>query len=405
MGRWAHSQELVDTVCARSLLSVPVVWVGGRGRLPFVVVSLRKWGLSVRAVRSIALVVVVALIASMAWAKQAPPAFAADPGVDKLVSTLNGASDSVQAWTQDLANVGKLADSLPLVHTSPGSVLEFGDLLSKVFSTGAHKISDAASDSDFTFTQPISISDNRTGTLTSQLTTLASGDKKVDVNVDVSRTIHDQPMNVNVPIGANSNGPQSAFTSEKGVDLTVDGTISLSLVWDHTSNTVYILNDGTTTPSIHIGADAHFGNINDVKASIGILGVSLVNDSTLSLTANLVASISDPNNDGRIAFTNTDGTDGELKQPGSLAGYVTFGFGSPAGALHASLHLTAATSADIGFTLPQVDATIGVEWPDISTGSPTVTPTNIGSVGDFLNMSPRDLADDLGQLVTTLTSL
>jgi hypothetical protein len=39
----------------------------------------------------------------MAWAKQAPPAFAADPGVDKLVSTLNGASDSVQAWTQDLA--------------------------------------------------------------------------------------------------------------------------------------------------------------------------------------------------------------------------------------------------------------------------------------------------------------
>jgi hypothetical protein len=81
--------------------------------------------------------------------------------------------------------------------------------------------------------------------------------------------------------------------------------------------------------------------------------VSLVGDSTLDLTSNLVASVSDPNNDGRLAFENTDHTDGELKQPGSLAGYVTFGFGSPAGALHASLHLTAATSADIGFTLPQ----------------------------------------------------
>jgi hypothetical protein len=196
----------------------------------------------------------------MAWARQAPPAFAADPGVDKLVSTLNGASDSVQAWTQDLATVGKLADSLPLVHTSPGSVLEFGDLLSKVFSTGAHKISDATTDSDFTFTQPISISDNRTGTLTSQLTTLANGDKKVDLVVDVSRTIHDQPMNVDVPIGANSNGPQSAFTSEKGVDLTVHATMNLSVVWDHTSDTVYIIDDGTTTPSIHIGAHAFFAN-------------------------------------------------------------------------------------------------------------------------------------------------
>jgi hypothetical protein len=47
--------------------------------------------------------------------------------------------------------------------------------------------------------------------------------------------------------------------------------------------------------------------------------VSLVNDSTLSLTSNLVATISDPNNDGRLAFTNTDGSDSELKQPGSLA--------------------------------------------------------------------------------------
>ena len=82
------------------LLSVPVVsgWEAGALSFAFCSISRVKGAQSVhracgrrRAHRP------------MAWAKQAPPAFAADPGVDKLVSTLNGASDSVQAWTQDLA--------------------------------------------------------------------------------------------------------------------------------------------------------------------------------------------------------------------------------------------------------------------------------------------------------------
>ena len=358
-----------------------------------------------RGIRAIALVVVVAVITSLAWVRQAPPAFAADPGIATIKNTLDGASNSLRDWSKDLATVGKLADALPLVHTSPGSVLGFTDLVHQWFTNGATHLADATTNGGLNINEPISLGDGRSGNLTSSLTMLGNGDKQVDLAIDVTRTLGNQPLDVAVPIGAGSNAPQSSFTSTGGVDLTVHGTMNFRLVWDHVSDTVYFVDDGTTTPSVHVDASAHFADTNAVAAAVGILGVSLVNDSTLSLTSNLVAGVSDPNNDGRIAFENTDHSAGELAQPGSLAGLVTFGFGSPPGALHASLHLNAAPSTLAGFSLPQVNATIAVDWNDVSTGTPTVTPTNIASVGKFLNLTPRDLAQNIGQLITTLTSI
>ncbi len=356
-----------------------------------------------RGIRSFSTVVVTILLASQLFVVTAPPVFAADPGVTKITSTLDGASNSLRSWTQDLAAVGKLADALPLVHTSAGSVLGFTDLVHQWFTNGANHLADATSYGDLNIDEMISLPDGRSGHLTSGLTSLGL-DKQLDLTIDATRTLHDQPLNVAVPIGSGSNAPQSAFTSLGGVDLTVHGVLTFRLVWDHVSDTVYFVADGTT-PSLHIDASAQFASIAAVKAAVGILGVSLANDSTLSLTSNFVGGISDPNNDGRIAFENPDHSAGELAQPGSLAGLVTFGFGVPAGSLHASLHLNAAPSSLAGFSLPQVDATIAVDWADVSTGSPTVTPTGIGSVGKFLNMTPRDLADDIGQLITTLTSI
>src|SRR4051794_30418899 len=94
----------------------------------------------VRRLRHAGLAMVVALFAPMVWVgvDSVPHASAADPGVAHLVAALDGSSNSLQSWTRDLATTGKLADALPLVQTSAGSVLGFPDLLDKWFTNGAH---------------------------------------------------------------------------------------------------------------------------------------------------------------------------------------------------------------------------------------------------------------------------
>lgn len=355
-----------------------------------------------RAVRKVAAGVAFAMLAASSWVTIAPPAYAADAGVDKLVATLDGATNSLQSWTHDLATVGKLADALPAVQTSAGSVLGFTDLLDKWFTSGTHKLhaGDATTYGDLDFAaETITLGDGRTGTLESHLTDVG-GDKHVTVTITASNTVHDQALSIPVSIGSNSNEPQSAFSSTGGVDLTVSATLVFELVWDHLADNVYLVANGST-PSMHFDAAAHLGTLTDIHAAVGILGVSVVAPSTLDLSAHFVASFSDPNNDGKLAFDNSSS---ELAQAGSLAGLVTIGFATPAGALDAHLVLNAAATTS-SIPLPAVNATIDVSWPDISSGSPTVTPTGIDVAGKFLNLTPRDLADGIAQLATTLTEI
>jgi len=164
----------------------------------------------------------------------------------------------------------------------------------------------------------------------------------------------------------------------------VSRTFTFSLVRVDATNAVYIV-AGDTTPSLAVDATAHFANLDDVHAAIGILGVKLKAGSTLDLAAHFRASVNDPDNDGKLSF----GSGGELSQPGSLAGLVTFGFADPAGHLDAHLLLgTAASTGPSPIPLPAIDATIDVSWPNISSGTPTVTPTGIDVAGKFLNMTP-----------------
>jgi Ca2+-binding RTX toxin-like protein len=360
-----------------------------------------------RGSRHVAVITVSALVATLGAVQLAPPAAAASPGVATLVSTLTAPTGSLADWTKGLGGVGKLANALPAVQTSPGGALDFTDLLSKAFTAGTTHLADAVNDGDLNINEPITISGGRTGTLTSSLSALGNGDKQLDFNVDITRTLQDEPLSVALPLGANTNAPQSSFSSTGGIQLTVHATLAFSLVWDHVSDTAYFLvGSGSPTP-FTVDATAQIHDAAAIKAAIGVLGVSLAGDSTLSLSAHFVGALSDPDNDGRLAFTNTDHSAGELAQAGSLAGLVSFGFASPPGALNASLHLTAASNLPSGltFALPAVDATIGVSWPDISTGTPTITPTGLDTVGKFLNMTPRDLADGLGQLITSLTTI
>src|SRR6266567_1697074 len=129
------------------------------------------------------------------------------------------ARPTASSWTQGLATAGKLATALPAVQTSPGSVLGFADLLHRWFNSGATHLASAVLDGDLNIaseTIDLGVADGRSGILQSQLKTLTGGDKQLDVTIDASKTLHNQPLQIAVPLGAGSNAPQSAFSSTGG---------------------------------------------------------------------------------------------------------------------------------------------------------------------------------------------
>jgi len=364
------------------------------------------WGASAM-IRSRVLSTITALTVGISTVALHPLQAAAvtpDPGIEQLAGFLSNPTGSVQDWSKGLGTIGKLADALPAVQSSPGAAVGFGDLLDKAFTTGTKKLSDAQQDADLGIDQDVPFGDGRTGHLKVALGSV-SGGKSLSVHLTMSHDVVNQPLSFAVPIGGGSNAPQSAFSSTGGVTLTVSADLTFDLVWEQANNAVYLKvdNSGTATPALKVDAHAAIANMAAVKAAVGILGIGLVAGSMLTLDAHFQGSVSDPNNDGKLYFVNPDASTGELGQNGSLAGLVNFGFANPAGELHATLNLeTAATGGAL--SLPAVQGSITIDWGDISIGTPTITP-NLAGVGKFLNMTPRDLAVGIAQLVTSLTSM
>jgi Ca2+-binding RTX toxin-like protein len=346
----------------------------------------RIWRRCLAAAASVALFATVLTIA-------APPAAAADDGVADIVATL----DELATWTEDLGSVGQLAEQLPGIPASPGAVLGFDTLLAGFLAPFAGAISYGDLERD----EAIDLGDGRTGALTSTLDDVAGGGKQLDVTVTAAATLADQQLSIPLPIGGDSNAPQSAFSSAGGVSLTVSTEISFSLRWDGI-DTVAVVADGTT-PRIDVDATAEIADLAGMTGAIGILGVDVVAPSTLELAAHLTSSVSDPDNDGLLHF----GPSGELSQEGSLAGLVDFGFdATDPGHLNGSFRLNASSGNAFSLSLPAVDATITVTWPDISDASQLeVNADGIDSVGTFLNMTPRDIAAGIGQLTSALAGI
>ncbi|MCO8125590.1 calcium-binding protein [Acidimicrobiia bacterium EGI L10123] len=327
----------------------------------------------------------------------APPAAAADPGAADITTTLN----SLATWTEDLGSVGQLGEQLPGVPASPGAALGFDSLLDGFLAP----LSTATVFDDLNYDDDIDLGDGRTGHLTSVLTDAAEGDKQLDITVTAETTLADQTLSIPLPIGADSNAPQSAFSSVGGVSLTVSTELSFRLVWEDESHKVAIVADGTT-PRVDVDATATIDDLAGMEGAIGILGVSVVDPSNLDLAAHFTSSVSDPDNDGLLYFDAPTDVSAELAQEGSLAGLVQMGFDTDPGHLNGSFHLNAASGNDFSLSLPEVDATITVAWPDISDVSQLdVTATGIDSVGTFLNMTPRDLAGGIGQLTSALAGI
>ncbi|MDT4913548.1 MAG: hypothetical protein QOC66_2676, partial [Pseudonocardiales bacterium] len=350
----------------------------------------------------------VAMVVGLGVAVSQPAnAVSPDPGVDQLVEFLSAPNGSLQSWSKELGTVGKLADALPAVQASPGGALGFGDLLDKAFTISG--INSATTDAALSVDEDLDYgnSDGRSGHIKTEVSTESDG-KHVKVALQISRDVVNQSLTVPVPIGVGANAPQSAFTTQGGIKLTVSASLAFEAVLQASSGKVFlkVVDAGAdATPALKVDVDGSISQVGDVKAAVGILGVSLVDDATtaLDLEAHFVGTVSDPNNDGRLYFTNPDGSAGELAQAGSIKGLVNFGFADPAGHLTASLHLKAAAATSFA-ALPQVDATIAWNWADISQTPPVPTLTGL-SAGKFLNMTPRDLAVGIAQLVTSLTSI
>ncbi len=359
-------------------------------------------------VRSIALVAASTVLVTATTAG-GPVAFAADPdpGVADVLHFLgaDGGPGTLAAWTSTLGGIGKLAEPLPLVNASPGALIGADDLVAKAI---ADEFGSATTWGGLVLDRAITFppGDGRTGHITTSTPDEGDG-KRLDVQVQVTKQVTGQSLSLS------SDSPKVELSIKDGITVEVTATLSLSVVWTgETDDRVYLV-AGTDTPRLDVDASATI-DTTAAKAAIGILGVQL-DGSTLDVKAHLVGRVNDPDNDGRLAFDEAGTGDGELAPDGSLDGLFSVGL-DPAGSssdpdspgsVTASFDLGAAAGGIAGLTLPSdISATVGVSWPDISSGTPVVTaPDLAATVGRFQNMSLRDLADGLGQVVTSLTAI
>jgi Ca2+-binding RTX toxin-like protein len=226
--------------------------------------------------------------------------------------------------------------------------------------------------------------------------TSASGVDRIDVSTTITRT---------VDVGLGLHDPSTSFdlTSPSGVSAQLSATLSFTAADDGTS--FWIDHTATSAPSLGIGVTAALDPSATISAGLGILGVTVSSPASapLTLTGHVTTGFADPNGDGRLDFTESDGTtDGELKASGSAGGIATPTLDA-GGTLHGDLTLTGQTSSLIP-DLPNLSATVHVDSSDLSSGNMTVTsdPGAFDAVKAFQTMSVKDLADALGQMAATL---
>ena len=311
------------------------------------------------------------------------PAQAAGPdaGVAELRSTLDA---------------GKLAERIPMVGRSAGSVLGFPDLVQKAV---ADELDGADTDAwgDRSGTRSIDLGDGRTGELDVTHTEVDGG-HRVGLQLALSKTLTSEPFSFD------STTPKLSLSSAGGVSVTADLDLRLDLavVPNGAGWSAYVVRDGATTPSFTVDVAASLPAAG-LSASIGILGVTATETTPDGADAelHLVGSVDDPDGDGKLYVTRPDGTDGELKDPAAAAGLISVGF-APAGAGSVDIDLTLEATASTEFSLPELSAQVSIDWADVAGAPPVVDATGLDPVTAFQNLSPRDLADMLGQLVSVL---
>lgn len=337
----------------------------------------------------------------------APRARAADNGVTDLLAVLGvgGGSATLASWTAGLGAVGRLAEPLPLISASPGGLLGLTDFFGRAVTD---QLAAAVDFGDLEVDRDIEIGSGRAGHLSTSVSDFEGG-KRLDILATVHKSVGGQALHIS------SADPKVELSVAEGTTVELRARFALSLVWTGATEQVYVLRKGDT-PRLDVDAYASTDDTT-AKAAIGILGVSLTG-SDVNVHAHLVATVSDPDGDGKLFFTKDSPLDGELARPGSLEGLVSVDLDAQGslpiddshpgsrGAVHATLQLGAAATG-VPVSLPVgVSATVRVDWPDIGVGSPTVSAPDLAlTVGKFQNLSLQDLAAGIAQVIASITAI
>ncbi|MDO8145653.1 calcium-binding protein [Isoptericola sp. 178] len=298
-----------------------------------------------RRLRESAGIGIVTAAAVTATVLVAPPAYA-DP-VDDF-------AEDVAAWALGFAEQEVWATPLPVVNVSPAQVLADAD-------TG----------------------------FGNDLSALGGGRYRLEVSQDVPAAFSLEP---GFPL---SSGPGEVTVA---VSVGLEFTVGSEEVGG--TDEYFVVATGADAPELFATVDLDgFGGA--VATSVGLVGGQITSDD-VALHATYGGTLDDPDGDGRLAFAGTDGTpgDGELSVDGSAVGLSTVELTSSS----ASGNLTVTTEA--GY-VPAVAGGIAFTWTDLSDAATlSVTPdADFDVLGDFLNMSQRDVAEGLVLLKSTVVAM
>ncbi|HZC70152.1 MAG TPA: calcium-binding protein, partial [Jatrophihabitans sp.] len=229
--------------------------------------------------------------------------------------------------------------------------------------------------------------------LSTSANTAANG-HGVAVDMQITRT---------VDVGLSLDDPAKSFalSSPTGVRATLTAHLVFTAERDDSDPAHFWIDHGTSTPTFTAGVSANIPDGSQINAALGILGVS-VSNTDFQLTGSIDVSFADPNGDGKLDFTEADGSDGELSAKGSAGGVATPSV-APGGSLDGDLTL-AGQSSTLLDNLPDLSATVHVSSSDIASGHITATfdSNAFDAIKPFQTMETKDLATALAQLASAL---
>lgn len=320
-----------------------------------------------------------------------PVAVAQEAHVTKILNGISAFAD----FSKALKTVGKFGEALPVVGVSPGAALGLDDLIAET----VHKpLKDKNGFADLAGSYPLA--GGRPGTLTIQTSDVA-GVKRVDATLHLTTVADKQPISVA------SASPEVSVTTSGAVDVTFTLDATLRFAYDTARDWFYVVKDGAS-PKFTVGAKGAFDPVEVPSAGFGILGVDLNKAAShVTVEANLTVSADDPDGDGKLALSPPAVGTGtaELAGAGAAAGLFHIGLAAPAGKVDAALAFTAKPLA--GTAVGGISGTVAVQWPDIATGSPTVSVTgpDLAQLTRFTTLSPRDLVEGLSHLASSIEAI
>ena len=136
----------------------------------------------------------------------------------------------VGTWTSSLASAGKMAEKVPLVGSSAGSLLGFPDLVTRAVSDKINTLDTwAALQGD----KAVDLGDGRTGTLK---LTVAGDDtaRTLGVRLEVQR------VDSNAPFDVRNASPKLLLSSAGGIRVTAKAVVSFTVRVDKLPSATYL---------------------------------------------------------------------------------------------------------------------------------------------------------------------